>query len=98
MGAYQRRMAGETMTSRERLPRHLLNLLKEILHRRCPDLIDAVDSMGLKSLPRKEWERIRNEVEEEMSATGIEKGEVTPRGLLLEKLIDYVVENEPNEP
>jgi len=86
------------VNSRKRLPQPFYNLFREIIRKRCPYLVDALDSTGLRSLPKADWEKIRDEVGEEMFETGIDgRGEVSPRGLLIERLLDYIVENEPDE-
>lgn len=85
------------MKQYKRLPQQLSDLLQEILLRRCPNLVGIIDSKEIPSLDRRHWEIIRDEVGNELLYTGIEKGELNSRGLLLDELIGYIVMNEPGD-
>jgi hypothetical protein len=78
------------MTKRKQLSPALRGLLKEVVGRRCPDLLGVLDVAPL-SIPRQDRDRIAIALGEEFGATGLRPdSEPNERGLELENLIDYM--------
>jgi hypothetical protein len=77
------------------LKEHQLELLRDVIRNRCPELADRVESADISGLNREERQAIINALSNEFTASGVGKdGEPTQRGLQLEELLDLV--NRPN--
>jgi hypothetical protein len=80
---------------REMLKPFQLELLKEVVDKRCPQVADRVQSTDLSGLTREDRQMIVNALGDEFTASGVGKDwEPTQRGRQLEELIDVV--NRPN--
>lgn len=73
-----------------RLDAQELELLREVVTRRRPEVLPLVDALAAgKPLAKMEREKLRQAVAGELCGSGLDANdEPTPRGLLLEHLID----------
>ena len=79
------------MIERGRLPRHLHDLLQDVVRARCPDLSDRFERLGPLALTKGERLRVAEALTAEFCATGLLPSfEPNARGLLLERLIDFI--------
>jgi hypothetical protein len=73
------------------LKEHQTKLLKEVVTKRCPQLLAHVESGDLAGLAHAERQTVMNALSDEFTASGIGKDwEPTQRGLQLEELLDIV--------
>jgi hypothetical protein len=78
------------MTKRKPLPQILGDLLRDVVIRRCPELLEVLGRTPL-SVTLDESNAVRQALTDEFCATGLRPDhEPNERGLQLEELIDYL--------
>ncbi len=75
------------MTEQKQLSEELRNLLKDVVARRCPDLLGVLDLAPL-SIPKRDRRRIQEALAGEITVD--EHGEIDRHGLQIDELINYI--------
>jgi hypothetical protein len=80
---------------KQALKPHQLQLLQEVVHNRCPDLLNHVEATNVNELSREERRIIVSALGNEFASSGVgEDSKINQKGFQLEELIDFI--NRPN--